>query len=358
MLTLDPMISKRYDAFWQRGAVDRFLTYLAVGKHPSKPRRTANMSDAEYIRLKWDDIDFRTELSNKHCSTNIYFLDAFPRQFINFGPGSLAASIGGNYRFDLDTVWFDRNPIITDWENPPTLAFDPESDLWQKTVAFTDKILESGISHASFADLGGTLDIVASLRGTENLLYDLYDYPEEVKKAAHTVNVLWKQAFTLLENRMAPYQEGTSSWMPLWCRERYAPLQCDFSVNISPDMFKEFVLPDLIDLTEFLDHSVYHMDGIGEIPHLDHILSIPRLDAIQWTPGAGVGDPGDERWFEMYEKIQAAGKGLVLFVGRPELVEPIIRRLSPNGVFLSVGGCDEYAAKEMAAMIEGYGLGK
>ena len=358
MFTLDPMIAKRYDAFWQRGAIDRFLTYLAVGKHPSKPPRQVGMSDEEYIKQKWDNIELRTEVSNKHCSTNNYYLDAFPRQFINFGPGSLAPSIGGNYQFALDTVWFDRNPVITDWKNPPTLAFDPEDDLWKKTLAFTDGILKSGISHASIADLGGSLDIVASLRGTESLLYDLYDYPDEVKAASRRVTELWKHAYTLLADRTAPYQEGTSSWMPLWCRERYSPLQCDFSVMLSPDMFEEFVLPDLIDLTEFLDHSVYHMDGIGEIPHLDHLLSIPRLDAIQWTPGAGIGDPGDERWFEMYQKIQAAGKGLVLFVGKPELVEPLIHALSPNGVFLSVGGCDDYTAKKVEEMIVSYGLGR
>ena len=358
MLTLDPMIARRYDAFWARGAVDRFLTYLAVGSKPSKPPRLPGMSDAEYIKRKWDDIDLRIKVSNEHNATNRFYLDSFPRQFINFGPGSLAPTIGGNYRFALDTVWFDRDPVVTDWEHPPTLAFDPEESLWKKTLAFTDGILKSGIAHTSVSDLGGTLDIVASLRGTENLLYDLYDYPDEIKAASRRVTELWKHAYTLLTDRMRPYQEGTSSWMPVWCRERYSPLQCDVSVMLSPDMFREFVIPDLVDLTEFLDHSIYHMDGIGEIPHLDHLLSIPRLDAIQWTPGAGIGDPGDECWFEMYQKIQAAGKGLVLFVGRPELVEPLIRALKPDGVFLSIGGCDDYAAKEIEKMIVSHGLGK
>ena len=358
MFTIDPSVAAHYDAFWQRDCIDRFLVYLAVGKHPSKPPRPAGASDEEYINLKWNDLDYRTQVSDLHHSTNTYYLDGFPVQFINFGPGSLAASIGGNYQLALNTVWFDRNPIITDWDNPPTLEFDPESDLWKKTVALTDRILQSGLAHTSVADLGGTMDILASLRGTENLLYDMYDYPEEVKAATKRINALWKHAYTLSVNRTAPYQEGTSSWMPVWCRQRYSPLQCDFSAMLSPDMFEEFVLPDLIDLTEFLDHSIYHMDGIGEIPHLDHLLSIPRLDAIQWTPGAGIGDPGDERWFEMYQRIQAAGKGLVLFVGKPDLVEPLIKSISPKGVFLSVGGCDHAASKEMENMIKSYGLGR
>ena len=113
----------------------------------------------------------------------------------------------------------------------------------------------------------------------------------------------------------------------------------------------------MIDQTEFLDRSICHMDGPGEIPHLDHLLSIPRLNAIQWTPG-GVnnGDVTDERWFDMYDKIQAAGKGLVLFVNRPDRLEPLIRHISPRGVFLSVGGCNHDMAREITDMIEKLGL--
>ena len=33
--------------------------------------------------------------------------------------------------------------------------------------------------------------------------------------------------------------------MGLWAPMRWYPLQCDFSAMISPDMFAEFVLPDL-----------------------------------------------------------------------------------------------------------------
>ena len=42
-------------------------------------------------------------------------------------------------------------------------------------------------------DIGGILDIVASLRGTQNLLYDLYDYPEEL---TDRVTVLGNAALT------------------------------------------------------------------------------------------------------------------------------------------------------------------
>ena len=358
MKTFDLNVQKRYDAFWNGEAIDRFLTYVVVG-NGNHNYLSADMSDEEYIRQKWKNIDARVKKSCEDYGNATYYLDGFPTQFVNFGPGSLAPTIGGNYQFAKNTVWFDCNPIITDWEHPPVLNFNPENDLWQMTLEMTDKILDAGTAYASIADLGGTLDIVASLRGSENLLYDLYDYPDEIKAASKRVNELWKHAYTVLANRTLARQDGTTSWMPVWCRGRYAPLQCDFSAMISPDMFAEFVLPDLKDLTEFLDNSIYHLDGIGEIPHLDHILSIPRLNAIQWTSGDGRPPVTDECWFEMYDKIQAAGKGLVLFADSDtDRLEKLLNHISPRGVFLSVGGCNHEKARYITDMIEKIGLGK
>ena len=345
---------KRYDAFWDCDVYDRFLMFVAVGgKKIGKPEE---ISDEEFITYKRDNIDFRLRESLARHDGVRYYMDAFPTQFINYGPGSLAAYIGGNYQYAPNTIWFDRNPIITDWENPPRVAFDEESPLWKKTVEFTDAVLKDGSMYASITDIGGTVDVVASLRGTQELLFDLYDYPEEVKAMTREVGACWKQAYTKLADRVAQYQDGFTSWMPIWCRQRYSPIQCDFSAMLSPDMFKEFVLPDLIDLTEFLDKSIYHLDGPGEIPHLDHLLSIPRLNAIQWTVGAGKGKLSDECWFERYAKSQAAGKGLVLFVEDPEGAEKLMRHLSPRGVFMSVGRCDDAAARDLTALAESLGI--
>ena len=329
---------------------------MAIGKGANL--RPEGMSDEEFVYYKWSNIDYRVRCAESSCRNAQYFLDAFPRKFINFGPGSLAPSIGGNFQYAANTIWFDQNPVIRDWKSAPRFAFNAHEELWQKTLAFTDAILDTGMMYASVSDLGGTMDIIASLRGTNDLLFDLYDYPEEINALRKTVQAAWKQAYTILADRILARVDGTTSWMPVWCRDRYSPLQCDFSAMISPDMFEEFILPDLIEMTEFLDKSIYHMDGIDEIPHLDHLLSIPRLNAIQWTSVAGHEDVADPCWFEMYDKIQAAGKGLVLFVGNNDLLEPLLKHLSPKGVFLSVGAKDEYEAKQISHMIESIGLKK
>ena len=118
----------------------------------------------------------------------------------------------------------------------------------------------------------------------------------------------------LLANKLIEAQGGMTSWIPLWSDQIFFPLQCDYSAMISPQMFGEFVLPDLKEQTEYMDRSIYHLDGAGEFPHLEQILSLPRLNALQWAPGAGKPGGGDPCWFDFYRKVQAAGKSLLITI--------------------------------------------
>ena len=79
---------------------------------------------------------------------------------------------------------------------------------------------------------------------------------------------------------------------------------------IGPDMFREFVLETLRRDTERIENTIYHLDGIGQLAHLDMLLSLPKLKAIQWVPGDG--KPGPEAWPEVYEKVCAAGKNVMI----------------------------------------------
>ncbi len=83
-------------------------------------------------------------------------------------------------------------------------------------------------------------------------------------------------------------------------------LQCDFCYMIGPDMFDEFVKPELQATADKLVNAFYHLDGQGQLAHLDSLLEIDSIKGIQWVPGVGAPDPA--HWPEVYEKITAAGK--------------------------------------------------
>jgi hypothetical protein len=109
----------------------------------------------------------------------------------------------------------------------------------------------------------------------------------------------------------------------------------DFSALVSPKMYSEFFLAGIIAECQFLERSIYHLDGPGALRHLDCLLGIRELDAVQWVPGAG--REGFAKWVNVYQKIQAAGKSIIVYCDVDEL-PLLMQTLKPGGLALSIKG--------------------
>ncbi|MBQ9854911.1 MAG: hypothetical protein IJO53_01850, partial [Clostridia bacterium] len=70
-----------------------------------------------------------------------------------------------------------------------------------------------------------------------------------------------------------------------------------------------------------LNHTIYHLDGIGQLNHLDSLLTLENLDAVQWVFGAG--KPGPMSWLYVYRKIMDAGKRIMLEGSPEEYIETV-----------------------------------
>ena len=293
----------------------------------------------ESLEQKWLDEEnlyqgFKVNIKNMYFAA-----EATALYFANLGPGVLSACVGGDYVLAENTVWFDRNPIITDWDNPPDIKFNEDSKMWGHVTRIQKRFLRDNDIGVPMVDLGGTLDILASLRGAQELLFDLYDCPEQVKEMLKRLNKIWIDAFdrqaALVGSTGLPY----NAWMDIPSSKPWYPLQCDFCAMISPAQFEEFALPGLVEQASRMERSIYHLDGPGEIPHLDMILDIPGLTGIQWVVDPGKPPLWDECWFDMYRKIQDKKKNLVLLCGLPQHngveAERLIKTLDPVGLYIS-----------------------
>lgn len=60
---------------------------------------------------------------------------------------------------------------------------------------------------------------------------------------------------------------------------------------ISTQMYEELVVGELLEELDFLDASIYHLDGPDALKHLDRLLAIDKLKGIQWVYGAGQPQP-------------------------------------------------------------------
>lgn len=327
-------IKRDWGAFWA-GELDRAMVIIetcnvpegVLEKLPEAPGFVAQLP----LNMSADEVVDRYEARLPYQR---WYGDSFPRWFVNFGPGSIAAYLGAKMGVRRETVWFEPAEIreLADIH----LRFDPDNAIYRHTLDISRRAAErwKGQVCVGYPDLGGNLDILASLRTTERLLMDTMDCPEQIDRLIGEITTHWLEYFEAFhaadENGC-----GHTAWMSHWSPGRTYVLQCDFSYMISPEMFRRFVVPDLTACCRRLDHSFYHLDGKGALPHLDALLEIKELDGIQWV--AGAGNPGSAYWPEVLSRIRKAGKLCMVF-GTPEEMLKIAREHSPKGFFMHTGG--------------------
>lgn len=350
---------ERFDAFWNGEIIDRCC--FAV-KSPRNNSMDSSIKFREFKNLeeKWLDSEFRYNNFMYDVVNTFYGADAFPNFWPNLGPGVTASFVGSPYNLDEGTIWFDTKPIITDWDNHPEINLFQESPMWINAYTMMEYFLKraDGNYFVSMTDLGGTLDIIASLRGSETLLFDFYDYPDEVLNLINKIDNIWIESYEKLQRLSEKYILGSGGWLPLWCRERCYPIQCDICVMISPQQFEKFAMPSLIRQSQYLGKCIYHLDGPGELKHLDQILSIDRIDAIEWVPVPEDGrwTIGDEKWYLLYKKIQEKGKKLILRDVEPASIEKLLDSISPKGLFFTTYAQNEDEAKDIIKKVEKWSL--
>jgi len=279
-----------------------------------------------------------------------YAGDGYPRINLNLGPGSAAAYLTGFLKFGEGTSWFELEKPMP-WDSILRLKAREDNHWWSITKEMTAFLArESGDRFiVGYPDLGGLMDILASLRTSNQLLEDLIEEPELVKESLRLILDLWHKYYDDLSKILSDAgQKGTGAWMEMWCRQKWYPLQCDIAFMFGGDMFEELAMPTLVEQCARIEQPIFHWDGPGQLKHLDHLLSIERLAGIQWVPGAGQPGQEDERWFPYYEKILRSGKRLVLNYLAPHSVPVIIKRLGGKGLFLQAWCTKEEEAIDLS----------
>ena len=305
------VVRKNYEQWWSGTLKRPLLNFIMRGCEPERPEprlpnygvlpRYDSSVSAEQIVDRWD----------YNLSKERYLGDAFPFIFPNFGPGIAAGFLGAKVGWVDTTVWFHPNEDkeVDNLE----FAFDPGNP-WLRRVSDIARAASErweGLVQMSMTDLGGNLDLLASFRPGEKLLLDLYDKPEAVKDRTWELHELWCKYFNLLSDASKPFNPGYSAWTSIFSTDPYYMLQCDFCYMVSPEMFDEFVKPELAATCKRLANPFYHLDGAGQLSHLDSLLTIPELKGVQWIPGAGAKKM--DHWPEVYRKIRAAGKRIQVF---------------------------------------------
>jgi hypothetical protein len=279
--------------------------------------------------------DFDTPVSevidriDYELSQQVFLGDGFPFFSMDcFGPGVLAAFLGGVLDNSSGRVWFypPEELPITDIQ----FQYDPENP-WARRVKDVHRAAVErweGLVVVGMTDIGGIPDVLSTFRPSEKLLLDLYDHPDEVIRLVWEAHEAWHAFYDEVNTILQPVARAYSDWAGIPSEVPTYMLQCDFAYMIGPSMFDEFVKPELTKTCERLPHSFYHMDGVGQLPHLDSILSIGELDGVQWVPGSG--KPDWDQWPEVYRRICDAGK-LAQIYGNFDTLDKVVEQVGNNG---------------------------
>ncbi len=172
--------------------------------------------------------------------------------------------LGGEVRYGGNTSY--QEPALDDITDFRRLRFDenrPHYKLLMDCMAYLKKKSSEYGYYVSLRGFDGPMDIANAIRGND-ILYDLYDEPEETKAFIDFCadGCLWTSQN---QRRYADvveggYISGQGLWMP---GNAIGHISEDLSSMCSPQMYEEFGLPYTARVLEHFDYAALHVHSLG-----------------------------------------------------------------------------------------------
>jgi hypothetical protein len=252
---------------------------------------------------------------------------------MDYGANAVALQLGGkgNWR-DIETIWVE--PCC---ESIADVLKTQRQGHWRE---IEDEAIRIGLSYCrqsgmmlSSYCLGGPLDLIAALYGTENTLVDLLDDPAGIELAARHMKNTIIDHFLELKEKSEAQQVPLNGWHGIWAPDATTPIQEDFSYMIGNDMFRRFCLPNISDIADAVPYAFYHLDGIGALKHLDTLLSVKTIRVIQWQPGDGHMQMF--QWINVIKRILNSGKACQVYANVQDIIM-LTREVGAKGMLYIV----------------------
>lgn len=339
----------RLRAFWYGSSLGRpALFVVAANPDYEKMRRRGKA-----VPHKEKDLSPKWQVwyNREYINSTVFLAEAMPGVSIHWSAylATVPVLAGADFDYDESNTFIflpsdKMEPLPTARIRPmpevfdrPTPQFDPDHDLLKRQKAIIRRLAKEfgrGV-YINPPTLLDSLTTLSLLRTAEQLARDLRERPDRVKIYSEALTVLGIEVYDHFYQLLLDLGYGdTSSWLNLMAEGRFEALQCDFAVEISPEDFGRFVLPDLWFLTEYFDYSLYHMDGTSQMRFLDLLNELPKLSGIQWNPEPAAGSPVE--WIDAFREIKKRDFSLHLFCRTVEEAAAITRALGPDGLMIEL----------------------
>lgn len=327
--------SARFEAWWQGGRLDRPPVSLWVEhKHSLRAPRSNHAT----LRDRWLDVEFQVESALAHLETSPCLGDSVPAWTPNVGPDLTSTLFGAELIFGETTSWCQHTLHDTaDWERFIETPPDFDNVYWKTIDAMITRGTErfAGRYFVAMPDLHGSFDMLAGLRGPENVCLDIVDAPELVRQASLHAAKAYVEGYRRLYQRLTALGQPSTTWCSyLHNGPAYIP-SCDFWCLVSREIGVNLIQPSIEIEMAPLERTIFHLDGPQALQHLDTMLQLPRLNAVQWVYGAGQGNAS--KWLQVYRRCRQAGKAVQIVAEDAADALHVLRELGPDGLWLTIG---------------------
>ena len=181
------------------------------------------------------------------------------------------------------TVW--PVPYLPDdWHARADLGFAPCLEWLDKLLEFLEYLVKNYYPHSCVPcpDMiaRGPGDLCLAVMGAEKFYVAMYDHPDELRELLHRITdiyIRWGRAQIPLLPRI---KGGYVNQYGIWCPGTVLRFQEDYAVNLSPELFAEFLKPGLTRVANAFDYQVFHTHSA--FPLLSEwMLDVEELAAIE-----------------------------------------------------------------------------
>lgn len=330
---------KRVEAWFEHEIIDR--APIRFSQHNADYSKSRTLEGREWpdLKARWFDAEFQVDAFAASIEGRLFHAETFPVFWPNLGPNVFAAFHGAELEYGEVTSWIRH--CVHDWSDMERLRFSRENLYFKKIEELTRVALEkcSGKFMVGYTDFHPGVDCAADWRDSQELCIDLIESPEEAHRLIALATENFQAIYDQFDAVLKSHGQLSVTWMGIPSRGKMHIPSCDFSTLISGDLFDQFCLPVLQQEVKPMTDNIFHLDGKGVARHLDRILEVPEIKAIQWVQGVADDQP-IMQWVPLIQKIQAAGKSVVVDL-QPAELEDFMSCVDPRGIYLCMAAPEE-----------------
>ena len=340
---------KKYLAFWNNDPVERpivgfslggwfsFQSYGAIQKYRGAERLTPDMF---FLEGTFDDYDRIVALFEEIEDDVIHSVAPFPAF------PWLEAMLGIPTRVGNESIWAKEGGF--DYRETGKLNLSKDNPWRKKYLEFVSALQDRYGDRYPVGQpiLRGTSDMVAALRGSQQMIFDLYDHPQEFQSLARACTDFF---IGLVKDQLAitrPFHGGYEvESFTLWAPGGIVRMQEDASALFSPDLYVKYLQEEDRRIASAFPYDVIHLHS-SSLHLLDRFVDVAPQKCIEINKDQGGW--GVPRMLPLFKMVQSRGKKLIVR-GKLDLadLESLRRELSPRGLYLQIVIDKPEEAKEL-----------